>query len=89
MAEEDIMTKLPEEPVQKTGFKFGAVMGKRLVDYGIMSSSSGSEEEDVALKPKGEFRQVELTRVERRSMSQRVATHDSEEENGNLQTEIP
>jgi len=43
--DEDIDAKLPLEPVQKSGFKFGAVMGKRLVDYGIMSSSSDSEAE--------------------------------------------
>lgn len=44
MSEEDILAKLPEEPVPTTGFKFGGVMGKRLIDYGIMSSTSGSEE---------------------------------------------
>lgn len=44
--EDEINTKLPLEPVQETGFKFGGVMGKRLVDYGIMSSSSDSEAED-------------------------------------------
>ena len=33
------------EPVEKTGFKFGMVMGKRLIDYGIMSSSSDSADE--------------------------------------------
>ena len=34
------------EPVPKTGFQFGAVMGKRLIDYGIMSSSTDSAAED-------------------------------------------
>lgn len=43
--EEEILAKLPEEPLPTTGFKFGGVMGKRLIDYGIMSSTSGSEEE--------------------------------------------
>lgn len=42
---EEINNKLSDEPVQKTGFKFGGVMGSRLVDYGIMSSTSGSEDE--------------------------------------------
>ena len=42
---EEIDAKLAEEPIQKSGFQFGAVMGKRLVDYGIMSSSSDSQEE--------------------------------------------
>ena len=46
--EEEIDAKLPLEPVEKTGFKFGAVMGKRLIDYGIMSSSTDSEQEDSA-----------------------------------------
>lgn len=31
--------------MEKSGFKFGAVMGKRLVDYGLMSSSTDSEGE--------------------------------------------
>ena len=44
--EEDINAKLPMEPVPKTGFQFGAVMGKRLIDYGIMSSSTDSNAED-------------------------------------------
>ena len=46
--DDEINTKLPLEPVQETGFKFGGVMGKRLVDYGIMSSSSDSEAEDTS-----------------------------------------
>ena len=46
MSEKDIDAKLPLEPVQKTGFQFGAVMGKRLIDYGIMSSSTDTEDED-------------------------------------------
>ena len=45
-SEKEIDAKLPIEPVQKTGFQFGAVMGKRLIDYGIMSSSTDSEDED-------------------------------------------
>lgn len=54
MTEDEIKSKLDEEQVPATGFKFGAVMGKRLIDYGIMSSTSGSEEELelVATKPK-------------------------------------
>ena len=44
--EDEIMAKYPEEPVQQSGFKFGAVMGSRLIDYGIMSSSSDSEDEN-------------------------------------------
>ena len=43
---DEINAKLPEEPIQKSGFQFGAVMGKRLIDYGILSSSSDSQQED-------------------------------------------
>ena len=43
--EEEVLAKHPVEPVQESGFRFGTVMGKRLIDYGIMSSSTDSEEE--------------------------------------------
>ena len=69
--DEEINAKLPEEPIQKSGFQFGAVMGKRLVDYGILSSSSDSQDEDYygndSAKKGGGGDQVEI--VKRKSMT--------------------
>ena len=57
MTNEEIDAKLPLEPVPKTGFNFGAVMGKRLIDYGIMSSSTDSDESD-AYAAEGELNKL-------------------------------
>ena len=66
--EDEIDAKLPLEPVEQSGFKFGAVMGKRLVDYGIMSSSSDSDEDEILLaqpSPANQpSREIELSSID-------------------------
>ena len=74
MTEEEINAKLSDEPVQKTGFKFSGVMGGRLVDYGIMSSSSSGDEADHTKVKEGEV----LSREEIRRESKLLQSSDDD-----------
>ena len=71
MSEEDIDAKLPEEPLPQQGFKFGAIMGSRLIDYGIMSSSSDEDQ------PLNGNQETEMTKIEQRRTSTALPTHDN------------
>lgn len=77
-SEEDINAKLPLEPVPKTGFSFGAVMGKRLIDYGIMSSStdSAAEDETIILTKKSKSEAVDQSLLKRRRESKLLPTNE-------------
>jgi len=74
MTAEEINAKLPDEPVQKTGFKFSGVMGGRLVDYGIMSSSSSGDEADQTKFKEGEV----VSREEIRRESKQLQSYDDD-----------
>ena len=81
------------EPVPKTGFNFGSVMGKRLIDYGIMSSSTDSAaEDDTVILTKNNKSELTVNSLEkRRRESTLLPTNEdqvNEENEDRLETQM-